>query len=212
MHAVEIMLNCVARSAWKKKKKENECVSLSEWRSSRIVKKAIYHRLLHSSLFSTSCYSLTRNRLDWLGATRIVKQNIYLHRLASSSREITWSQLLGEAVAEPYLHYGTRYVVKARNEDIFCLLSRLSTYCCSWYSFSVLRPLWMVQPFRMIDRWKLFQYFWRRELRLVTGTFLETILVVGDRILIRAIPGSVSGTVPFGVLWKLKLSSKSRRW
>ena len=37
---------------------------------------------------------------------------------------------------------------KHNDKDIFCLLSPLSTldvYCCCWYSFSVLRPLWVAQ-------------------------------------------------------------------
>ena len=53
---------------------------------------------------------------------------------------------------------------------------------------------------RMIDRWRLFQYFWRRGLQLVAGIFLENVLVVGDQILISAIVRSTSGTISLRIL------------
>ena len=124
MHAVE------TTPAPRVKKKEKERVSLSGWRSPS--------RRRESDLSSSS---LLLALLDWLllaawlaidsrlGATRvIVKRNIFiyivLHRPPRKPHNHSHS------VRQPPNHIttmGTRYVVKARDKDIFCLLAPLST-------------------------------------------------------------------------------------
>ena len=132
------------------------------------------------------------------------------------------SQPLGEAATEPHHHYGhevrrqstrqgyllsARPAVHARRAVVVVVVVVVAVVVAVVVVVLVVvggdaRLLVHFHPrghsFRMNGRW-----FWGlrgRILGLVTGTLLETVLVVRDRILVRAVPGSASGTVPLRVL------------
>lgn len=162
--------------------------------------------------------------LDWLACystvpvevkSRNVKRNIYLHRPASFSSETTWSQPLGEAATEPHHHYGHEIRCQSTRQRYFLSARAIVHAGCAIVVVDICLLLYVLpgrHDFRMIDGRRLFRCFWRWRFRFVARAFLETILVVRDRILIRTVPGSTSRTVPLGVFWKLDCHPVTVSW